>query len=120
MEIFNRMKLNYKIWFSSIENEGIMGDGKWVILKAIEEAGSLTKACENLQITYRRTWNDLKRIEKTLGFPLLESTRGGAEGGSMKLTEEGKKLVKAFDNFHSKVDHLIQEHFQSMLQELKK
>ncbi len=119
MEIFNNLKLNYKIWFSNEANEGIMGDGKWQILKAINEAGSLTKACENMGITYRRTWNDLKKIEKTFGFQLLESTRGGADGGGMKLTPEGERLVMAFDNFHKSVDTLMQKHFISMLDELK-
>lgn len=119
MEIFNHLKLNYKIWFSDIEGHGIMGDGKWKILKAIDETGSLKGACDKLGITYRHTWNDLKEIEKAFGFPLLETTRGGAEGGSMKLTPNGKKLIEAFDHFHQNVDSLIQQYFHSMIEELR-
>lgn len=99
---------------------GIMGDGKWKILKAIDETGSLKAACDKLGLTYRRTWNDLKQIEKSFGFPLLISTRGGADGGSMKLTPQGKKLIAAFDHFHNGVDSLMQKHFRSMLEELEK
>ncbi len=120
MSIFEKLHLNYKIWFSDPLGNGIMGDGKWQILKTIDETGSLKAACDKLELTYRRTWNDLKEIERSLGFPLLESTRGGADGGSMKLTPEGKKLVSAFDHFHNGVDSLIQKHFQTMLNELKK
>jgi molybdate transport system regulatory protein len=112
------MKLNYKIWFTNADNEGVLGDGKWQILKAIEETGSLTGACEKLGITYRRTWNDLKNIEKKLGFPLLEKSRGGAEGGSSKLTSEGLKLVKAFDSFHERVDKLMHENFQLIIKDI--
>lgn len=119
MEIFEKLKLNYKIWFSDNQDNGIMGDGKWKILKAIDETGSLKRACEKLDLTYRHTWNDLKEIEKSLGFPLLESTRGGADGGSMKLTPAGKKLILAFDHFHKSVDKLMQNHFNTMLEELK-
>lgn len=118
MEVFNQFKLNYKIWFSDNSGKGVMGDGKWQILKAIDETGSLKGACDKLQITYRRTWNDLKQIERAIGFPLLESTRGGAEGGSMKLTSNGKKLISAFDHFHQKVDTLMQQYFHSMIEEL--
>lgn len=118
MNIFNTMKLNYKIWFTNADNKGVMGDGKWQILKAIEETGSLTGACDKLGITYRRTWNDLKNIEKKLGFPLLEKSRGGAEGGSSKLTSEGLKLVKAFDSFHERVDKLMNENFQLMIKDI--
>ena len=108
---YKELKLNYKIWFTDQEDNGILGDGKWKILKAIDEAGSLTAACEKLGITYRRTWNDLKTIEKQLGFALLEKTRGGVEGGSTSLTPEGKKLIQAFDDFHEKMDVIMQQHF---------
>lgn len=118
MDIFNNMQLNYKIWFTDQNGKGVLGDGKWQILKAIEETGSLTGACDKLGITYRRTWNDLKNIEQKLGIVLLEKSRGGADGGSSKLTLEGLKLVKAFDSFHERVDSLIHENFKTMIKEL--
>lgn len=118
MKSFGQLNLNYKIWFSDQSGKGIMGDGKWQILKTIDETGSLKAACKKLEITYRRTWNDLKQIEKSFGLPILESTRGGAEGGSMRLTVHGKKLIQAFDNFHNKVDILMQDHFGKMISEL--
>lgn len=108
---YKELKLNYKIWFTDKEDNGILGDGKWKILKAIDETGSLTAACDKLGITYRRTWNDLKTIEQQLGFALLEKSRGGVEGGSTSLTPEGKKLIKAFDDFHEKMDLIMQQHF---------
>ena len=108
---YKDLKLNYKIWFTDNEDNGILGDGKWKILKAIDETGSLTAACDKLGITYRRTWNDLKTIEQQLGFALLEKSRGGVEGGSTSLTHEGKKLIKAFDDFHEKMDLIMQQHF---------
>ena len=36
--------LNFKIWLSTPDGKGIMGDGKWQILKAIEKHGSLKAA----------------------------------------------------------------------------
>lgn len=117
---YEKLKLNYKIWFTDEYGKGILGDGKWKILKAIDETGSLTAACEKLGITYRRTWNDLKTIEKQLGFALLEKSRGGAEGGSTSLTPEGKKLIHAFDDFHEKMDVIMQEHFVELKKALLK
>lgn len=115
---YNELRLQYKIWFTDENEKGIFGDGKWKILKAIDETGSLTSACEKLGITYRRTWNDLKSIEKKLGFSLLEKTRGGAEGGSTVLTQEGIKLIHAFDDFHNTMDLIMQEHFKTLKQRL--
>jgi len=115
---YENLRLQYKIWFTDESGDGLLGDGKWKILKAIDQEGSLTAACEKLGITYRRTWNDLKNIEQRLGFALLEKCRGGVEGGSTSLTVEGQRLIRAFDLFHEKMDVIMQEHFQLLIKEL--
>ena len=116
------IRLQHKMWMETMDGEGILGDGKWKILKAVEEEGSLTAACQKLGLTYRRTWGDLKKIEQQLGFPLLERHRGGKEGGMSELSEQGKKLAQAFDRFHREVDDTISqafEKFRSTLLELR-
>jgi len=118
MNKFENLKPEYKIWFSSLNGDGILGDGKWKILKQIDECGSLVAACEKMGITYRRTWNDLRKIEKMLGFHLLETVRGGQEGGSTKLSPEGERLVKTFDSFHQRMDKIMQKEFVRLLDNL--
>jgi molybdate transport system regulatory protein len=109
----------YKVWLATEDGVGVLGDGKWKILKAIDQTGSLVAACENLGFTYRRTWNDLKKVEKLLGFALLEKSRGGQDGGRSILTAEGIKFVKAFDQFHARMDVLMQKEFDELLRELR-
>lgn len=114
--------LQHKIWMETPDGKGILGDGKWQILKAIEQTGSLTGACNLLGLTYRRTWGDLKKIEQMFGFTLLEKSRGGKEGGMSCLSPEGKKMVAAFDEFHQSVDSTIEnalQAFKAKLVELK-
>ncbi len=112
------VKLNYKIWLSTPDDKGIMGDGKWQILKAIQEHGSLRAATKALGITYRRTWGDLKDIEEVLGINLLDKTRGGKDGGQTQLTPEGKELVRAFDELHGKADIYMDTLFEEFRQKL--
>lgn len=114
----NRVRLDYKIWLADRDGTGILGDGKWKMLKLIADKGSLKAACDELGYTYRRTWGNIKKIEDFFGFPLLEKHRGGADGGSMTLTEEGKLLVRAFDKFHSRADEVIQQGFREFLKDL--
>lgn len=113
------IRFHYKIWMSDTKNKGILGDGKWRMLKLIEEKGSLKAACEDLGYTYRRTWGNLKKIENFFGFPLLEKHRGGSDGGHMSLTDEGKRLVAAFDKFHASVDSVIQKGFDEFISDLE-
>jgi molybdate transport system regulatory protein len=112
------IEFHYKIWISDKKGRGILGDGKWQTLKMIDEKGSLRAACNELGYTYRRTWGNLKKIEQFFDFPLLEKHRGGSEGGRTVLTQEGRRLVKAFDRFHSSVDSVIQKGFDKLINEL--
>lgn len=114
-EPLKNLRFNYKIWLETETGENVFGEGKWQLLKAIEETGSLKSAMERLDLTYRKTWDNLRRIEQTLGFPVVESTRGGAEGGTSTLTPEGKILVRAFEKFQENYDKTIREAFREIL-----
>ncbi|OFY21038.1 MAG: hypothetical protein A2W98_01390 [Bacteroidetes bacterium GWF2_33_38] len=112
------MKLRYKIWIE-IDGKGAFGDGKWELLKAIDETGSLKEAMEKLNLTYRKTWNNLQKMEELLGVPLIQTNRGGTDGGSSCLTPEGKKIITIFHKFHEKYDAEINKEFEKILSELK-
>ena len=115
----DNIQLHYKIWMSDKQEQGILGDGKWQMLKMIDEKGSLKAACDEMGYTYRRTWENLRKIEQFFGFLLLEKHRGGSDGGNTVLTTEGKRLVKAFDTFHSSIDAVIQKGFEQFIKDLK-
>ena len=115
----DHLQLNYKIWLETSEHIGVLGDKKCELLRAIDETGSLSDAMKKLGLTYRKTWDNLRKIEKELGFPLIKPTRGGAEGGSTVLTLEGRIIIAAFDRFHNEYDSIIQNGFRTILAELK-
>lgn len=118
-EPLRAINLHYKVWLADESGTGIMGDGKWKMLKLIDEKGSMKAACDELGYTYRRTWGNLKKIEEFFGFPLLEKQRGGSDGGHTSLTPEGRRLVRAFDSFHQAVDGHIRDGFEKFLNDLK-
>lgn len=116
---FENLRLNYKIWLESGEGTGILGDQKILLLKAIDETGSLTEAIKKLNLSYRKTWDNLRKIDKELGFPLIRPQRGGVKGGKTELTREGRIIIRAFDRFHERYDQLIRQGFETILDELK-
>jgi molybdate transport repressor ModE-like protein len=115
----DNLRLNYKIWLESDDSKGILGDKKCELLKAIDETGSLNDAMKKLNLTYRKTWENLRKIERELGFALIKPTRGGADGGNTVLTAEAKILIQAFDRFHAEYDQIIQQGFEKIWIELK-
>ncbi|MBK7211803.1 MAG: LysR family transcriptional regulator [Bacteroidales bacterium] len=115
----DNLRFNFKIWLETNDNTGVLGDKKCELLKAIQETGSLNEAMKTLGLTYRKTWDNLKKIEQELGFNLIKPTRGGADGGSTILTREGRIIIAAFEQFHKEYDQVIQSGFERILEELK-
>jgi molybdate transport system regulatory protein len=112
------MKLNFKIWIESDEGLSILGEGKWKLLKAIRETGSLKAAAEEMNFAYRQTWENLKTIEEKLGFKLVDKTRGGESGGKTVLTPKGEQLVDFFEMLYRDIEPRMQESFLKMVQKL--
>ncbi len=115
----NELKIKFKIWLETDDHDGILGDGKCKLLKTISETGSLKAAMEKHNLTYRKTWDNLNKIEKFLGFSIIERQRGGQKGGETKLTAQGQAIVDAFDKFHEKYDQVISQALQETLNEIR-
>ena len=112
------LKAHYKLWLSLKNGEGILGDGKWLLLRTIEEVGSISKAAVKLEISYRKAWGDLKKVEDLLGIPVIERHRGGQAGGSSVLTEQGVNLIKAYAKFHNDFDSSFKKSFDRFIKDL--
>jgi molybdate transport system regulatory protein len=112
------LKANYKLWLSLKNGDGILGDGKWRLLKAVEEFGSISKAAIHLGISYRKAWGDLKKAEELLGISVIEKHRGGQLGGSSVITPQGINLIKAYTRFHNDFENAFQRSFEKFLHEI--
>ena len=99
--------LKYRIWLENTDGEGILGDGKLKLIKCIGELGSLKAAADKTGVSYRKAWGNIKEAEEKLGFALVERHRGGQHGGQSFLTEEGKKLIEAYDELMLEFDTSI-------------
>ncbi len=114
----SHLQLKYKFWIESYDQVSILGEGKWILLKAIRDTGSLKAAVDQMGYAYRQTWDNLKKIEEKLGFPLIEKSRGGVSGGQTVLTEKGVALVNFFERLYNQVDPVIQQHLAGLQDEL--
>jgi molybdate transport system regulatory protein len=112
------LRLNYKFWIETESHLSVLGEGKWQLLKAIRDTGSLKAGVEKMGYTYRQTWENLKTIEQKLGFKLIEKTRGGEKGGQTVLTRKGEMIVEFFDRLYQQIDPEINDLFHKMLSDL--
>ena len=73
-----------------------VGPGKIALLEAIGEAGSLTSAAKNLDMSYRRAWMLLDELNRSLRRPAVDSAKGGQHGGGSELTDTGRQLIALY------------------------
>ena len=119
MKAHEQLRLNYKFWIETESGSPILGEGKWKLLKAIEETGSLKDAAEKMGFAYRQTWENLKNIEERLGFRIIEKSRGGEKGGQTVLTEKGRQIVAFFDRLYQETEPELQKKFAGMINDLR-
>ena len=105
------MKVKSKIL---IEKDGqfVFGPGRVLILQAVEQTGSLKKAAEKLNMSYRRAWSYIHTAEERLGKQLLIKERGGKDGGGAFLTDYAKDLIKKFNRLEKEVKNFTDKRYR--------
>ncbi len=92
-------KIKSRIWIEC-NNNVLLGEGRVLLLKAIEKTGSLSKAAKSINISYKKAWQLLDSVNKSAKKPVTINSIGGKNGGGAILTDYGKDLVKVFDDIN--------------------
>ncbi|NDV20024.1 LysR family transcriptional regulator [Pseudodesulfovibrio sp. JC047] len=105
--------LRLRIWLEQ-KDKTYIGIGSTLLLKHVEELGSLRKAAEALGMSYRRAWGKLKNAEERIGQPLVEKTKG--MGQRFNLSPYGKELMEKFLSFYLDVEDYATKRAGELLQ----
>ena len=73
-----------------------IGPGKVAVLEEIARSGSISAAGRALRMSYRRTWELVEDLNRSLGTPVVETAAGGSGGGGAVLTRAGKAIVERY------------------------
>lgn len=86
----------FKLWLETEEGY-VFGQGALDLLQKIQELGTLSRAAEDLGMSYRHAWGLIKKIEGRIGEPILFTHKGGRlGGGGARLTPSGRRLIREF------------------------
>src|SRR3984957_2363386 len=73
-----------------------IGPGKIAVLEEIARSGSISAAGRALGMSYRRTWELVEELNRSLGTPVVETAAGGSGGGGAILTQAGKAVIARY------------------------
>lgn len=90
-------QIKSRIW---LERNGIvlLGEGRVRLLEAIDKYGSLSKAAQSMNMSYKRAWNLVEAMNRASDKLLVASVKGGSGGGSSALTSYARELLEQFQN----------------------
>lgn len=105
-----------KLWLE-LEGEFILGRGGALLLRGIDEHGSISQAVKALPQdalgeiqapSYRFAWGYLRKAEKRLGIPIVEKRRGHRKGpGGTALTTFGKQLLTLYERYADQLKRVL-------------
>ncbi len=80
-----------------VEGEEIFfGPGIAQFLRLVDHTGSMQTACRQMHMSYSKGWKIVRNAQKQLGFPLLHTRSGGADGGFSQLTPKCREFLRNY------------------------
>ena len=108
----SRLKITLRVDFDSVHS---IGPGKVALLEKMRDAGSLSQAARDLDMSYRRAWQLLASLNQSFREPLVLTNTGGSGGGGTTLTQFGVAIVAAYRQFEKETNARAEKYFGSML-----
>ncbi|MCK4247278.1 MAG: LysR family transcriptional regulator [Methanomicrobia archaeon] len=100
------LRFSCRFWIENENGKYVLGEGSFLLLKEIENTGSLSKAAGNLGMSYSYAWRKIKKIENVVKNRIVKSHRGGREKGQTLLTDYGKDLLSLYKKLDEKIKDL--------------
>ncbi len=88
------------------------GPGVAQLLKKVDELHSLRAAAMSMSMAYSKAWTVIRGAEEGLGLKLLTSTAGGKHGGGAELTDEARRMLRAYDDYCEKLRSYSEQLFE--------
>ncbi|MFX0091227.1 MAG: winged helix-turn-helix domain-containing protein [Candidatus Hodarchaeota archaeon] len=110
-----KLTARFRLWLE-MDTQTILGKGGAALLEDIQAIGSIHKATEG-KMSYRFAWGRIKKIEERLGKKIVETHRGGVQGGGAHLTKEGIKLLQFYRTLEGVLNEALQEAFSRLSNE---
>lgn len=89
------------------DGEAFIGPGRATLLDGIERLGSISKAAQELGVTYRTAWKWIGIMNRAANHPLVEAAPGGRGGGGARLTDTGRAVLEAHRRLATGLDAFV-------------
>lgn len=103
-----------------LDNEIAFGPGKAELLEAIKATGSISAAGKTMDMSYRRAWLLVDAMNRCFHAPLVETAKGGKNGGGAQVTPYGEEVLRRYRAMEAAAAQVAEEYFASLSPLLRK
>ncbi|MES5046325.1 winged helix-turn-helix domain-containing protein [Rhizobium nepotum] len=86
-----------------------LGHGKIELMELIVETGSISAAGRAMDMSYRRAWLLVDALNRMFRQPVIESQRGGKQGGGAALTTFGTELLERYRGMEKRMNEALRQ-----------
>ncbi|MFK3779017.1 winged helix-turn-helix domain-containing protein [Agrobacterium sp. NPDC089420] len=86
-----------------------LGHGKIELMELIVETGSISAAGRRMDMSYRRAWLLVDALNHMFRQPVIESQRGGKQGGGAALTAFGAELLTRYRGMEKRMNEALRQ-----------
>jgi molybdate transport system regulatory protein len=85
-------RVNGSLW---IEGDGqrFFGPGPVELLELIERTGSINKAAKAMEMSYKKAWEIVSRLNGLAAEPFVVTSIGGEDGGGSTISPGAKEMI---------------------------
>jgi molybdate transport system regulatory protein len=109
-DVFQHGYPNLKGWLSW-DGDFLLGPRYIRLLEGVELSGTIRDACRGTGLSYRTCLERIRRMERTLGQPVVVTSRGGAGRGGAALTPIARRLLRVYRCWREDVERASQRAF---------
>ena len=109
----NGLEIRSKLWLE-VSGEPVFGRGRRILLEAIDTHGSINRAAQEVDISFRRAWSHIKAMEERLGVKLVERQAGGKNGGGAVLTADARTFLEKYEALENGIQEIVDKRFRSI------
>jgi molybdate transport system regulatory protein len=109
----NDIEIRSKVWIEA-GGEPVFGRGRRFLLEAIDSHGSINRAAQEVDISFRKAWSHIKAMEERLGVKLVNRQAGGKNGGGASLTDDARRFLKKYEALEKGIQEIVDAKFKKV------
>lgn len=101
-------EVRFKCWIEE-NGEKFYGPGPNELIKLIQKEGSLSKAAGQMNMSYKKAWDLVQRLNSNTEVPWVILKKGGPHGGGAEVTPHAVKVIQEYERLEKKIGELLEK-----------